>query len=69
MVITIIRVKTYTIVIIMKLEQPLLSDDGTTVQIKKKTKEKLDKLIISKRETYDDIISRLIKEHEERNKK
>lgn len=47
----------------------LSKDEVTTVQLKKKTIEKLDKLVLSKRETYDDIVQRLIKEHEEKNKK
>jgi len=33
----------------------------TTIQIRKETREKLKKLRITKRETYDEIINRLMK--------
>ncbi|MDI6798627.1 MAG: hypothetical protein QMD12_01355 [Candidatus Aenigmarchaeota archaeon] len=36
----------------------------TTIQIEKRTREKLKKLRITKRETYDEIINRLIKKCE-----
>lgn len=36
-------------------------EQRTTIQIEKKTLEKLKKLRITKRETYDEILNRLIK--------
>ncbi len=36
-------------------------DDFTTIQIKKETRKRLQELRITKRETYDEIINRLMK--------
>jgi predicted CopG family antitoxin len=36
-------------------------EEPTTIQIEKKTREKLKNLKTTKRETYDEIINRLIK--------
>ena len=38
-------------------------DDSTTIQIETETREKLKELKITKLETYDEIINRLIKQH------
>ncbi len=38
-------------------------DKRTTIQIEHKTLEKLKKLRITKRDTYDEILNRLIKEN------
>jgi transcriptional regulator len=40
--------------------------DKTTIQIRKSLKAELDKLLISKGETYDQIIARLVEEHNSR---
>ena len=57
----------------MKSEGILVQREGiTTVQLKVKTRAELDKLGDIHRETYDDIIQRLIhfyKEHKDKNKK
>lgn len=39
----------------------------TTIQIEHKTLEKMKKMRITKRETYDEIINRLIKKDKEKN--
>jgi predicted CopG family antitoxin len=39
----------------------LIFMEYTTIQIRKETREKLKKLRITKRETYDEIINRLMK--------
>jgi len=38
-------------------------EQRTNIQIEHRTLEKLKKLRITKRETYDEILNRLIKEH------
>ncbi len=42
----------------------LCMEERTTIQIEHKTLEKMKKMRITKRETYDEIINRLIKEHD-----
>ncbi|MDP9288069.1 MAG: hypothetical protein M3P08_07715 [Thermoproteota archaeon] len=44
-------------------------EDVTTLQVKITTRAELDKIGNIHKETYDDIIQRLIKEHKERNHK
>jgi len=42
----------------------LCMKERTTIQIEHKTLEKMKRLRITKKETYDEIINRLIKEHD-----
>lgn len=42
----------------------LCMNKRTTIQIEYKTLEKMKKLRITKKETYDEIINRLMKEHD-----
>ncbi len=44
----------------------LCMDDPTTIQIETETRERLKELKITRLETYDEIINRLIKEHEKK---
>lgn len=39
-------------------------EERTTIQIEHKTLEKMKKMRITKRETYDEIMNRLMKEHD-----
>ena len=53
----------------MEIESPFDSREITTVKLKSKTKKRLDHLRVYRRETYDEILEKILKKVDSINKK